>query len=167
MALAGVTVLDRRLVAAAAWHDPYGVGARTALFAAALGAVLLAGVGIGLEIMATARRRWSELAVLHLIGAGHRTLTRAMVTEHAVLGGFGVAVGLLVGVLVAATTAPLTILTLAADRPVPDARLVVATGPAVGCAAGLLGVTVAISWLVGRSLRRQLTGAGQWIGRDR
>ncbi|SCL27023.1 FtsX-like permease family protein [Micromonospora inyonensis] len=99
-ALTGVDVLDRQAVARDLAGDPFGAGARGALFAAALGAVLLAAVGIAVDVSATARRRATELAVLRALGATHRTVTRSLVTEQAFLAGTGVAVGLVAAALV-------------------------------------------------------------------
>ncbi|GAB3840636.1 ABC transporter permease [Micromonospora andamanensis] len=56
-ALDGLTVLDRQDVADELARDPFGVGARGALFIAALAAVLLAAVGVAVDVSATARRR--------------------------------------------------------------------------------------------------------------
>ncbi|MBO0871222.1 MAG: ABC transporter permease, partial [Micromonosporaceae bacterium] len=85
--LAGVEVLDRRAAADDARHDPYGVAARAALFAAALGAVVLAAIGIAVDVRATARQRATELTVLHTLGAGPRLLARALVAEQTLLAG--------------------------------------------------------------------------------
>ena len=60
---------------------------------AALGAVLLAAVGFAVDVRATARRRVTELAVLHTLGAGPRLLARSLVVEQAFLAGVGVLVG--------------------------------------------------------------------------
>ncbi|WP_238454824.1 hypothetical protein [Micromonospora sp. ATA51] len=91
--LPGVTVLDRRAVAAEAARDPYWLGARTGLLAAALGTVLLALVGLAVDVWATARHRLGEFAVLHTLGAAPRLLARALLAEQAFLAGIGVASG--------------------------------------------------------------------------
>lgn len=165
-ALSGVQVLDRRAAAEAAGRDPYGVGARAALFAAALGAVLIAAMGIGVDIRATARRRVGELAVLHTLGASPRLLGRSLVAEQTFLAGVGVLVGLIVGVGVAATMAPLVILTPAAGRPVPEPLLTVEWSPVGATAAGLLALTLVLSASVALAARQRLIAAQLRIGAD-
>ena len=122
-ALPGVTVLDRRAVAAEA------AGTRTGW-----------GRGPGCSRPRSGRCCWpwsasrwtsgpppgtgsTEFAVLHTLGAAPRLLARALLAEQAFLAGIGVGVGLLVGAGVAATMVPLVILTPAAGRPVPEAGL--------------------------------------------
>ncbi len=70
--LPGIRTLDEATVAATAGREPYGVGGRSALFAAGLGALLLALIGIGVDVRATMRRRVGEFAVLQTMGAGSR-----------------------------------------------------------------------------------------------
>ncbi|WP_329105312.1 ABC transporter permease [Micromonospora sp. NBC_01699] len=163
--LGGLRVLDRQAIADQV--DPYGVGARGALFAAALGALLLAAVGIAVDVSATARRRVNELAVLHTLGAGHRLLARSLIAEQAFLSGIGVLVGLGVGVGVAATMAPLVILTPSADRPSPPPLLAVDWPPVLATTAGLLALALLLSGLVATTLRQRLVAAQLRIGDDR
>jgi hypothetical protein len=165
--LAGVAVLDRGSVATDAAAEPYGVGARGGLFAAALGAILLAAVGIAVDVRATSRRRITELAVLHTLGAGPRLLARALIAEQALLAGMGVAVGLLVGLGVAAAMGPSMILAPTGDRPVPPAVLDVAWTPIVLTSAGLLVLAVGMSGLVATTMRQRLAAAQLRIGDDR
>ncbi|GAA4714325.1 hypothetical protein Prum_040270 [Phytohabitans rumicis] len=160
--LNGIAVLDRR----AAGSDPYGVGARAALFAAALGAVLIAMMGIGVDMRATARRRVTELAVLHTLGASPRLLRRSLVAEQTFLAGVGVLAGLVVGIGVAATMAPLVILTPAAGRPVPEPLLTVDWSPVAATAAGLLIFTLALSATVATAARQRVLAAQLRIGGD-
>ncbi|MDG4834465.1 ABC transporter permease [Solwaraspora sp. WMMD1047] len=164
--LAGIRVLDRQAVASDLARDPYGVGARSALFAAALGALLLAGVGIAVDVRATARRRVTELAVLRTLGAGPRLLARALLAEQGFLAGMGVLVGLAVGIAVAATMAPLVILTPAADRPSPVPLLAIDWPPVLATAGGLLLLALAMSALVAAGLRQRLAAAHLRIGAD-
>ncbi|MFE0592955.1 FtsX-like permease family protein [Micromonospora echinospora] len=161
-ALTGVDVLDRQAVTRDLAGDPFGVGARGALFAAALGAALLAAVGIAVDVSATARRRATELAVLRTLGATHRTVTRSLVTEQAFLAGTGVLVGLAVGVAVAATMAPLIILTPSADRPTPPPTLLIDWPPLLATAACVLLVAVATT--VAATRRRGRSEAGHLRG---
>ncbi|WP_327037916.1 ABC transporter permease [Micromonospora maris] len=166
-ALDGLTVLDRERVADELARDPFGVGARGALFAAALAAVLLAAVGVAVDVSATARRRATELAVLHTLGAGHRLVARSLLAEQSFLAGVGVLVGLAVGVGVAATMAPLVILTPSAERPHPPPLLNVDWPPVVATGAGLLLLALTFSAAVSATMRRRLTATQLRIGEDR
>ncbi|GAA2555056.1 ABC transporter permease [Winogradskya consettensis] len=164
--LGGLHVLDRRTVAASSGSDAYGVGGRTALLAAAIGALLLAATGMLLDIRTTTRRRLRELAVLHTLGAGPRVLTRALLTEQAFLAGVGVLAGLAVGVAVTATVAPLLVLTPQAARPVPEPALVLDWWGAGGTVVLLLGLALGLSALAGAALPRRLAGARLYMGAD-
>ncbi|WP_306215899.1 FtsX-like permease family protein [Actinoplanes sp. RD1] len=165
--LGGLEVLDRRSIGAASATDAYGAGGRTALLAAAIGALLLAAAGILVDVRTTARRRITELAVLDTLGAGPAALARSLMTEQAFLAGTGVLAGLAVGIGVAATMAPLLILTPAATRPVPEPLLVVDWWRAGGTAALLLILALALSALTGATLRRRLTTVRLKLGADR
>ncbi|GGM23281.1 hypothetical protein GCM10011608_04970 [Micromonospora sonchi] len=166
-ALGGLGVLDREDVAAELARDPFGAGARGALFAAALAAVLLAAVGVAVDVSATARRRATELAVLHTLGAGHRLVARSLLAEQSFLAGIGVLVGLAVGVGVAATMAPLVILTPAAQRPHPPPLLSIDWPPVVATGVGLLVLALAFSAAVSVTMRRRLAATQLRIGEDR
>ncbi|RKN41434.1 FtsX-like permease family protein [Micromonospora endolithica] len=167
VALGGLAVADRQVLAGELAGDPFGVGARGALFAAALAAVLLAAVGVAVDVSATARRRATELAVLHTLGAGHRLVARSLLAEQAFLAGLGVLVGLLVGVGVAATMAPLVILTPSADRPIPTPLLQIDWTPVAATGAGLLLLALAFSAGLSLTMRRRLTATQLRIGGDR
>ncbi|MEV4760324.1 FtsX-like permease family protein [Micromonospora sp. NPDC049559] len=162
--LPGVTVLDRRAVARAAERDPYWRGARTGLLAAALGAVLLAVVGLGVDVWATARRRLGELAVLHTLGATPRLLARSLLAEQAFLAGIGVGVGVLVGAGVGATMAPLVILTPSGGRPVPDPAFVLPWAPVAAIAVGLLVAAMVLGALVAATIGQRVAAAQLRIG---
>ncbi|WBB70227.1 ABC transporter permease [Micromonospora sp. WMMD812] len=166
-ALPHTAVLDRREVAEAAAHDPYWRGARTALLAAALGSVLLALVGLMVDVWATARHRLTEFAVLHTLGATPRLLARALLAEQTFLAGIGVGVGLLLGAVVGATMAPLVILTPAAGRPVPEAAFTLPWAPIGLTALGLLLAALAFSAFIAVGIRQRVAAAQLRIGGDR
>lgn len=165
--LPNLQVIDRQALAVHAADDPFGVGARIALFIAALGAIGLALVGVAVDVRATARRRVAELAVLNTLGATPRLLARALMIEQAFLAGLGVMVGLLVGLLVARTTGPLVILTPSASRPVPPALTTTDWLPVLGTAAVLLALTLVMAGLVATTMRQRLAAAQLRIGADR
>ncbi|MEU5940001.1 FtsX-like permease family protein [Micromonospora sp. NPDC047548] len=165
--LPDVTVLDRRAAAEEAARDPYWRGARTGLLAAALGSVLLALVGLAVDVWATARHRLGEFAVLHTLGAGPPLLARALLAEQTFLAGIGVAVGLLVGAGVGATMAPLVILTPSAGRPVPEAAFTLPWTPIGLTALGLLLAALAFSAVLAAGIRQRVAAARLRIGGER
>jgi hypothetical protein len=164
--LPGVRTLDQATLADTAGREPYGVGGRSALFAAGLGALLLALIGIAVDVRAATRRRVGEFAVLQTMGAGSRLLARAVLAEQAFLAGLGVLVGLIVGVGVAATMAPLVILTPTADRPEPVPLLQLPWLPVLATAGALFGAAMLLSGIVAATLGRRLAVARLRIGDD-
>jgi hypothetical protein len=158
-ALRRVEVQDRLAVADRSGQDPYGAGARAALFAAAIGAILIAALTISVGLRANARRRAGEYAVLRAFGAGPRLLIRSLVAEQALLAGGGTLAGLAVGAAVAVAMAPLIILTPTATRPVPEPLVRVLSLPVAASAATLFLVAVALSALVATTARRDLVAA--------
>lgn len=166
-ATGGTVLLDRRAVAAEAAEDPYWQGAHTGLLAAALGSVLLALVGLAVDVWATTRRRLTEFAVFNTLGANTRLLARAYLAEQTFLAAIGVGVGMLVGALVAATMVPLVILTPAAGRPVPEAAFTVPWVPIGTTAAGLLLAALAFAALITTGIRQRVAAAQLRIGGER
>ncbi|MFF0153898.1 FtsX-like permease family protein [Micromonospora sp. NPDC005203] len=165
--LPGVTVLNREAVITSAADDPYWQGSRTGMLAAALGAVLLAIVGLMVDVWATARRRLGEFAVLHTLGATPRLLARALLAEQAFLAGIGVGVGLLLGAAVGATMAPLVILTPAAGRPIPAATFALPWVPIGLTAVGLLLAALAFSAFIAAGIRQRVAAVQLRIGGER
>ncbi|MEV6799219.1 FtsX-like permease family protein [Micromonospora rifamycinica] len=166
-ALPAVTLLDRRQAAVVAAADPYWQGARTGLLAAALGSVLLALVGLVVDVWATARHRVGEFSVLHTLGASPGLLARALLAEQTFLAGIGVGVGLLLGAAVGATMAPLVVLTPAAGRPVPEPAFALAWTPIGVTVAGLLLAALAGSAVMAVGLRQRVAVARLRGGDDR
>ncbi|MBQ1039391.1 MULTISPECIES: ABC transporter permease [Micromonospora] len=165
--LSGVTVLNREAVYESAADDPYWQGSRTGMLAAALGAVLLALVGLMVDVWATARHRLGEFAVLHTLGATPGLLARALLAEQTFLAGIGVGVGLLLGAGVGATMAPLVILTSAADRPIPPATFALPWVPIGLTAVGLLLAALAFSAFIAAGIRQRVAAVQLRIGGER
>jgi hypothetical protein len=165
-AQSGIAVKDRTALARALLDDPLSTGMLTTLWAAAVGAALLAALGLTVDARTTALGRQQELAVLHTLGAPRQTLARSLVVEQAVLAGLGVVVGALVGMLVAAAMGPSLILTAAGAAPVPPPLLALAGPQMAALLAGLLLLTGALAALVSRRARRDLATGGLRIGAD-
>ncbi|WP_030441234.1 FtsX-like permease family protein [Actinoplanes subtropicus] len=166
-ALSGLRVTDRSALREEAARDPFGVGARGALFGAAGGCLLLAAVGLAVDTWATARRRASELAVLQTLGAGRGLVARSLLVEQALLAGAGAGAGLLCGVLVATVTAPLVLLTPAATRPVPVPIPQIDWWRSSGTAMLLLAIALGASVLATAGSRGRSTVAQLRWGSDR
>ncbi|HET6529464.1 MAG TPA: FtsX-like permease family protein, partial [Actinoplanes sp.] len=164
--LPGIQLVDRRALAGALSADPFGAGARTALFGAAVAAVLLAAIGVAVDVQATTRRRAAELTVLYTLGSAPRLLTRSLLVEQALLAGFGALTGLLAGVLVAAVMAPLLVLTSAAARPVPAPVLAVDWPRAAGTGVLLVLLALGLTALAAYGLRRRLAAGRLTIGSE-
>ncbi|MFD0359078.1 FtsX-like permease family protein [Streptomyces sp. NPDC127110] len=113
-------LLLREEVAAGLLDDPLSAGPRIALAALALSCAVLAAIGFAASSAAAARQRARESAVLLALGAPRRGLARAAAAEGLVLVVLGTAVGLAVGAAIVHLTVPLTVLTPAARRPVPE-----------------------------------------------
>lgn len=162
----GFAVHDRTAVERGLTDDPLGVGMLLTLWAAALGAGLLAALGLTVDARATALGRQRELAVLHTLGVAPGSLARGLVVEQAVLAGLGVAVGAVVGVLVAAAMGPSLVLTPAGAVPVPEPLLALSGGQLAAPLLGLFALAVVLGALVSRRARRELAAGGLRIGAD-
>lgn len=107
-------------VAATLLDDPLSAGPQGALAALAVACAVLAAIGFAASAAAAARERAREFSVLTALGARRRDLARTATAESCVLVGLGTAVGLGLGVVIVHLVVPLTVLTPAAGRPVPE-----------------------------------------------
>ncbi|PWJ07383.1 peptide ABC transporter permease [Streptomyces sp. NWU49] len=124
--------------------DPFGAGTGAAFGAAALAAAALAAVGFAVSAAGALRERSAEFAVLRALGASRRRLARVVVAEHGVLVGLALAVGVLLGTVLARAVIPLIMLTAQATRPVPEVLVELP----VGRVAALLAAVSAVPLLV-------------------
>ncbi|MGW4021694.1 FtsX-like permease family protein [Streptomyces sp. NPDC005009] len=99
--------------------DPFGAGPGTAFGAAALAAAALTAVGFAVSAAGSLRERSAEFAVVRALGASRRRLARVVLVEQGVLVGLALAVGVLLGAVLARAVIPLIMLTTEAARPVP------------------------------------------------
>ncbi|GGR15411.1 FtsX-like permease family protein [Streptomyces griseomycini] len=129
-------------------EDPFGAGPGAAFGAAALAAAALAAVGFAVGAAGSLRERSAEFAVLRALGASRRRLARVVVVEHGVLVALALAVGVLLGAVLARAVIPLLLLTAEATRPVPS---VLVELPA-GRVAALLAAVSAVPLLVTAAL---------------
>ncbi|MFD5145228.1 FtsX-like permease family protein [Streptomyces sp. NPDC058401] len=110
----------REEVAAALLDDPLSAGPQGALAALAVACAVLAAIGFAASAAAAARERAREFSVLTALGARRRDLARTATAESCLLVGLGTAVGVGLGVVIVHLVVPLTVLTPAAGRPVPE-----------------------------------------------
>ncbi|MCX4776270.1 FtsX-like permease family protein [Streptomyces sp. NBC_01264] len=110
----------REEVAATLLDDPLSAGPQGALAALAVACAVLAAIGFAASATAAARERARESSVLTALGARRRDLARAATAESCLLVGLGTAVGVGLGVVIVHLVVPLTVLTPAAGRPVPE-----------------------------------------------
>lgn len=133
-------VVVRDEIAGQLRDDPFGAGPGAAFGAAALAAAALTAVGFAVSAAGSLRERSAEFAVLRALGASRRRLARVVLVEHGVLVGLALAVGVLLGAVLARAVIPLIMLTAEATRPVPG---VLVELPAARVAALLAAVAVA------------------------
>ncbi|MCY0938823.1 FtsX-like permease family protein [Streptomyces sp. H34-S4] len=110
----------RAEVARTLLDDPLSAGPQGALAALAVACAVLAAIGFAAAAAAAARERAREFSVLLALGARSRNLARTATAESCVLVGLGTAVGLGLGAVIVHLVVPLTVLTPAAGRPVPE-----------------------------------------------
>ncbi|MGC0377234.1 FtsX-like permease family protein [Streptomyces sp. SAI-229] len=137
-------VVVRDEIAGRLRDDPFGAGSGAAFAAVAFAAAVLAAVGFAVSAAGALRERSAEFAVLRALGASRRRLARVLVVEHGVLVGLALAVGALLGTVLARAVIPLIMLTSEASRPVPE---VLVELPA-GRVAALLAAVAAAPLLV-------------------
>ncbi|MFF9662266.1 ABC transporter permease [Streptomyces althioticus] len=104
--------------------DPFGAGPGNAFAAAAFAAAALTAVGFAVSAAGSLRERSAEFGVLRALGASRRRLARVVLVEHAVLVGTALAVGVLLGAVLARAVIPLVMLTAEATRPLPGVLVV-------------------------------------------
>ncbi len=124
--------------------DPFGAGPGNAFAAAAFAAAALTAVGFAVSTAGSLRERSAEFGVYRALGASRRRLARVVLVEHAVLVGTALAVGVLLGAVLARAVIPLVMLTAEATRPLPGV-LVVLPPPRV---AALLAAVAAVPLVI-------------------
>lgn len=110
----------REEVTRALLDDPLSAGPQGALAALAVACAVLAAIGFAASAAAAARERAREFSVLLALGARRRDLARTATAESCLLVGLGTAVGVGLGVVIVHLVVPLTVLTPAAGRPLPE-----------------------------------------------
>ncbi|MDT6985956.1 FtsX-like permease family protein [Streptomyces lusitanus] len=117
-------VVVRDEIAAGLRDDPFGAGPGNAFAAAAFAAAALTAVGFAVSAAGSLRERSAEFGVLRALGASRRRLARVVLAEHGVLVGTALAVGVLLGAVLARAVIPLVMLTADATRPLPGVLVV-------------------------------------------
>ncbi|MET9303824.1 ABC transporter permease [Streptomyces cellulosae] len=124
--------------------DPFGAGPGNAFAAAAFAAAALTAVGFAVSAAGSLRERSAEFGVLRALGASRRRLARVVLVEHTVLVGTALAVGVVLGAVLARAVIPLVMLTAEATRPLPGVLVVL---PPLRVAA-LLAAVAAVPFVI-------------------
>ncbi|MER6298228.1 FtsX-like permease family protein [Kitasatospora sp. NPDC001539] len=133
--------------------DPVGAAPQTALMAIAIVTAVLAAIGFAASVAGSAHERARDSALLLALGAPRKQVTRTVVAEQALLVGLGAAVGIGLGTLLVHLIVPFVVLTPAAGRPVPEARIELPVGQAVLFTAAIAVVPLLAAFLIGRRRR--------------
>jgi hypothetical protein len=141
------SMLDRLGIERTGRADPIALGVIGALFLGAIAATLLASIGFLVNAAFTAGERNGELAVLRALGERPRTLVRMLATEQLLLVVYGLAGGVVLGLVLGWLAIPFAWLTPAGTVPVPAPDVVV---PWTQLA--LVALPVAAALLVGATL---------------
>lgn len=112
-------VIVRDEIAAQLHDDPFGAGPAAAFTAASAAAAALAAVGFVVGAVGARRERDAEFALLRAMGAPRRQLARTLAAEQGVLVALALAVGVVLGTVLARTVIPLIVLTGQAAKPLP------------------------------------------------
>ena len=161
------TVTSRYELGAALTDGPLRIGVQAALWTLTGAALLLAVAGFAMSATISVRLRRLEFARLEALGASRPGLVRAVLAEHALLGGIGLVAGAVLGALLGRLVVPL--LTVASDgaRPVPDVVVQwpwAAEGALLALMVTLIGVAVTTASVL---LLRPATSALLRLGDDR
>ncbi|MEU0043041.1 ABC transporter permease [Streptomyces werraensis] len=132
--------------------DPFGAGPGNAFAATAFAAAALTAVGFAVSAAGSLRERSAEFGVLRALGASRRRLARVVLVEHTVLVGTALAVGVLLGAVLARAVIPLVMLTAEATRPLPGVLVVLPPLRVAALLAAVAAVPLVITAVL--SLRR-------------
>ncbi|MDH6708989.1 hypothetical protein P3T27_005735 [Kitasatospora sp. MAA19] len=133
--------------------DPVGAAPQSALMVIAVVTAVLAAIGFGAAVAASARERSRDSALLLALGTPRKQITRTIAAEQGVLVVLGGAVGLGLGALLVHLIVPFVVLTSAARRPVPEALIELPLGQALLLAAAIAVVPLLSAFLIGRRRR--------------
>jgi hypothetical protein len=139
--------LARSAVSAALVDDPVSLGIIGALVLGALAAMALATIGFIAHAAISTRERVVEFALLRALGVSERQLAGWLWLEHAVVLGFSLIVGSLLGVVLTWLIIPAATLTSQGTAPVPAATIVVPEAFVLALF-GSAGVLLAVALIV-------------------
>jgi hypothetical protein len=140
---AGWTVIDADAVASRLESDPLSAAPVHAAAAVALAVALLAALGFCVSVVASARERRSQHALLGALGVPAAAQARLFCVEEALISIPAAAVGLAIGVVLARVMVPALTVTATGAVPVPPVLLDLPLGLVLPLAAVLAVVPVA------------------------
>jgi hypothetical protein len=141
------SMFDRLDIERSGRADPIALGVIGALFLGSLAALLLAAIGFLVNAAFTAGERNGELAVLRALGERPRTLVRMLAMEQLLLMIYGLAGGVVLGLVLGWLAIPFAWLTPAGTVPVPAPDVVVPWAQLA-----MVALPVAAALLVGATL---------------
>ncbi len=146
--------------------DPVALGILGALLLGVLAAAAFAAIGFAVSTSVAARERMTEFAILRALGLAPRQLAAWLTLENAILVVISLAIGTLLGLIIAWVVLPFVTLTQAGTRPIPDLVISIPWGQIAlleAVALVSLGLTVGVLATV---LRRVGLGSALRIGED-
>jgi hypothetical protein len=161
------TATARVSVRTEATSGPLHVGIEAALWIVIVAAIGLAVAGLALSATVSVRTRRLELARLQAVGASRGGLVGSVLTEYAVVGTLGVAVGLVLGALLGREITPLITVSASGAPPVPPVLVHWAWGSQgrlLALLVALVAVTVATT---ANTLLRRASGELLRLGDER
>jgi FtsX-like permease family len=148
------TVQDRRQLQAAALADPLGLGLEADLLAGFAVALALAVSAFGLHFLVAVTGRQSEYAILDANGLEPATVRRSLAIEQAVLLGFSMVVGTVLGLVLAWAVLPSLHLDTSLEATVPPTVLTIDARFTAGALAAVVVLALAAGWAATRLGRR-------------
>lgn len=127
----GTVLTERATLAATITDDPVSLAPQQALLATAGAAALLAIAGFWVSIVASARQRRAETALLAALGVGRRAAAWQLTLEKLVLSVPSAALGLVLGAVLAELLVPAVTLTSSGTQPVPPPWVVLDLSQAI------------------------------------
>ncbi|MFE9426239.1 FtsX-like permease family protein [Kitasatospora sp. NPDC006697] len=125
--------------------DPLAAGPQAGLLGLTVTAAVLAAIGFAAAAVGAAAERATEFAVLRALGTPARQLARMAAAEQSILIALGLGLGALLGTALTHLVVPLTVLTPAAQRPVPAALVVLPLGQTLLLLAGVAALPVLLT----------------------
>jgi len=144
-------ITDRESLESAALANPLRLSLDAALVIGFVAALTLVVVSFGLHFLAAARARVGESAIMQANGLPWRVVDRALLVEQAVVLCHGVAVGTVLGALLAWSILPVLQTSVLPDEIIPPTIVTLDPRTLLGAAAALIAAASVVGWLAIRA----------------